>query len=79
MCTKKDDCIKLSDGSETLRMLSLRGLDFDSEERLKDLQAIFYDFNIQKQNDDLFIFCKENELQARQANLIQAFVSINTI
>lgn len=71
------DKIKLSDDSDTLNSLALKGMQFNTEKRQQELEIILNGFGIQRENNELFVEASVSNFASKQHNILQALISVN--
>ncbi len=73
-----DNCIKLSDGGETIQDLRLSGFEFNTQKRNKQLEVTLNGFGIFKDShNELFVPATTSDFAKKQHNMIQALISVN--
>jgi hypothetical protein len=74
-----DAGLLLTDDGHVLRDLQLSGLEFNSERRKKELQAILNGFGVQQIGDELTVEASEEDFGRKKHNMVQAMLSVGDL
>lgn len=71
------DKVTITDNGDTLRNLTLSGMDFKTQKRRQELGVILNGFNIYQKNNELYVEANASNFAAKQHNILQALISVN--